>query len=72
MTKSTSDSTTEYITPGEASRIAFVTPRTMTRLAKRGTVRTLALPSGHRRYLRADVEALLNPVGPEPHAQETA
>lgn len=59
MTKRTSDSEAEYISPGEASRIAFVTPKTLTRLANRGELRTKKLSSGHRRYHREDVEALL-------------
>jgi DNA-binding transcriptional MerR regulator len=62
MTKRPDGPDAEYITPGEASRLAFVTPRTLTRLAKRGSVRAKELPSGHRRYLRSDVEALLTPT----------
>lgn len=64
MTNRTSDSGAEYISPGEASRIAFVTPRTLTRLANRGELRTKTLPSGHRRYRREDVEGLLKPKKP--------
>lgn len=44
--------------PGEAAALLGVTPKTMARLVARGDVRAVTLPSGHRRYSRADVEKL--------------
>lgn len=47
-----------YLTPGVAAARLGVSLSTMARLADRGAVRAVTLPSGHRRYSRADVEAL--------------
>jgi len=46
--------------PGEAARALGVSPKTMARLAERGMVRAVNLPSGQRRYDRADVERIKN------------
>jgi putative resolvase len=50
--------TEEWIAPGEASDLLGVSPKTLTRMADVGEVRSRRLPSGHRRYLRSSVEAL--------------
>lgn len=50
----------ERIAPGDAARILGVTTKT---LAKMPTLHPIILPSGHRRYLRGEVEALLEPAG---------
>lgn len=47
----------EFITPAAAARIAFLTPKTLSRLADEGKIQSIR-PGTHRRYLRADVEAL--------------
>jgi len=47
----------EYITPAEATKIAFLSPKQLTRLADDGRIRFIR-PGKHRRYLRADVAAL--------------
>lgn len=52
------DEQPEFITPGEASRIAYLTPRSLSRLADEGKIATIR-PGKHRRYRRADVEALV-------------
>jgi excisionase family DNA binding protein len=51
----------EYISPGEAAAIAFVTTKTLARFADTGKIKSIR-PGSHRRYLRADVEALLAPT----------
>lgn len=52
------DQAAEYITPAEASRIAFLTPKSLSRLADEGKIGAIR-PGKHRRYRRADVEALV-------------
>ena len=52
------DTKAEYITPQEASQIAFLSVKSLSRLADEGKIRTIR-PGNHRRYLRADVEALV-------------
>lgn len=49
-----------YVAPQEAARIAFLSVRSLSRLADEGKIRTIR-PGKHRRYLRADVEALVAP-----------
>lgn len=44
--------------PGEAAESLYVTTKTLGRMAERGDIRAITLPSGHRRYSRDDVEAL--------------
>lgn len=47
-----------YVSPGDAASRLGVSLRTMSRLADRGVVHAVTLPSGHRRYALGDVEAL--------------
>ncbi|OJU39721.1 MAG: hypothetical protein BGN97_00435 [Microbacterium sp. 69-10] len=44
--------------PSEAARMLHVTTKTLQRMAMRGKVAAVVLPSGHRRYLLAQIEAL--------------
>lgn len=37
-----------------------VTTKTVSRMVDAGSVRAVTLPSGHRRYSRSDVEALVS------------
>lgn len=46
------------ITPGEAARLLHVTTKTLQRMSIRGEVAAFVLPSGHRRYRLADIEAI--------------
>ena len=56
--------------PGEAASILGVTTKTLTAMTK---LHPIILPSGHRRYLKAEVEALLNPpVDPVAQTAESA
>ena len=47
--------------PGEAATVLGVTTRTLIGI---GALHPTMLPSGHRRYLRSEVEALAAPVTP--------
>lgn len=50
----------EVLTPSEVAAIFRVDPKTVSRWAQQGTLACFFTPGGHRRYRRADVEALLN------------
>ena len=52
-----SDAQSEYITPGEAARMVFLSTKTLSRLADEGKIASIR-PGKHRRYRRTDVEAL--------------
>lgn len=45
-------------TPGEAARMLHVTTKTLQRMALRGEVMAIVLPSGHRRYRQEDIETI--------------
>lgn len=47
-----------YIFPSVAAKMLHVDPRTLQRMAERGEVAAIKLPSGHRRYLLESVEAI--------------
>jgi len=49
----------ELLTPTEVATMFRVDPKTVTRWAKTGKLRHIVTPGGHRRYIAADVEALL-------------
>lgn len=61
MAERTSEAAAEYITPAEAARIAFLSTKQISRFADAGRIRHIR-PGKHRRYLRADVEALVAPT----------
>ena len=46
------------LTPGEAARKLHVTTKTLQRMALRGEVVAVVLPSGHRRYRQAEIDAI--------------
>ena len=48
----------DWISPGRAALILRCNPKTVTRMADEGTIRSERRESGHRRVSRADVEAL--------------
>ena len=60
MTQRPNPAPGDLLTPGQAAAIAHVTVRTIHRYGTAKRIRFLTLPSGHRRYLREDVEALLD------------
>ena len=45
-------------TPGEAAQVLHVTTRTLQRMALRGDIAAIMLPSGHRRYKQYDIETI--------------
>lgn len=54
----------ELITGGVAAELLNVTDETIRRWAEKGKIRHVKLPSGHRRYYRSDIAAILTPVEP--------
>lgn len=47
-----------YVSPGDAAAALGVSRQTVARLADAGKIRSIR-PGAHRRYLAADIEALL-------------
>ncbi len=50
----------EIMTPREAAALFKVNPKTLTRWADEGKVPCFKTLGGHRRFYRADIEALRN------------
>jgi excisionase family DNA binding protein len=50
----------ELLTPTEVARLFRVDPKTVTRWATAGKIRSIRTPGGHRRFYRSDVDTLLN------------
>lgn len=50
--------TDDLLMPSEAARMLYVTTKTLVRMAERGDIEVIKLPSGHRRYIRSQVEAI--------------
>jgi excisionase family DNA binding protein len=48
------------LTPGEVAQLFRVDPKTVTRWAASGRLRSIRTPGGHHRFYRDDVLALLN------------
>jgi excisionase family DNA binding protein len=48
------------LTPAEVARIFHVDPKTVARWAREGRVSSLRTLGGHHRYLRTEIEALLD------------
>lgn len=53
------DTQHEMMAPYEVAQVFKVDPKTVGRWAKRGRIRSLRTPGGHRRYFRAEIEALV-------------
>jgi predicted site-specific integrase-resolvase len=60
MTTKPEYDTKEYVAPAEGANIAFVSTKTLARMADAGQIASFKLKSGHRRYLREDLEALVH------------
>lgn len=56
--KPLADARAALVMPGEAAKTLHVTTKTLQRMAARGDIAAIILPSGHRRYRASDVEAL--------------
>jgi excisionase family DNA binding protein len=59
----------DLLTPAEVAAILFVDPKTVTRWARAGKLDAIRTPGGHRRYLRADVLAIMSGAH---HSQRSA
>lgn len=57
MTKNTVES--ELLTPAEVADLFRVDAKTVTRWAKAGKLTSIRTPGGHRRYMQAEIMALL-------------
>jgi excisionase family DNA binding protein len=55
----TENSADPLLTPAEVARLFRVDPKTVTRWATTGRLRSLRTPGGHRRFRESDVRALL-------------
>ena len=53
------DGHSELMMPGDVARLLRVDPKTVARWAKDRRLRCVTLPSGHRRFRRADVRAIM-------------
>jgi excisionase family DNA binding protein len=51
----------DLLTPDDAARRLAIGIRTLNRWVAEGRVFAYRLPNGHRRFRRADIEALLTP-----------
>lgn len=58
----THDGPSAYMTPAEVCRLLKISERTLWRYQDDGHIKAVRLPSGHRRFLRVDVEQLLSEV----------
>jgi excisionase family DNA binding protein len=58
------------LTPGEVAALFRVDPRTVTRWAKIGKLRSVRTPGGHRRYRETEVRALFAFGADGPGAQD--
>ena len=55
----------DLLTSTEAAAAWGVSTYTVRKWAREGKVKTVALPSGRRRFLRSDVDAVLRPTEAE-------
>jgi len=53
------------LTPGEVAALFRVDPKTVSRWATAGKLKSILTPGGHRRFYMSDVFALLGPDTPE-------
>lgn len=51
---------TRLLTPAEVAALFRVDPKTVTRWAQRGKIRSIRTLGGHRRYSEAEVQAFLD------------
>ena len=55
----------ELLTPGEVASLLRVDPKTVTRWAAAGRLRSVRTPGGHRRFFGADVIRILQGETPQ-------
>ena len=66
----TMDSADPLLTPAEVAALFRVDPKTVTRWAATGRLRSLRTPGGHRRFRESDVRALLAELTTTKDAQD--
>jgi len=54
------DGRAQLLTPGEVALMFRVDPKTVTRWASAGRIGSVRTPGGHRRFLKADIDVLLD------------
>jgi len=54
------------LTPGEVAALFRVDPKTVTRWAAAGRIRSIRTPGGHRRFRESEVKAMLRGHDPDP------
>jgi excisionase family DNA binding protein len=59
MHETPDDAPDAYMTPAEVCALLNISERTLWRYQDDGHIAAVRLPSGHRRFRRADVEALI-------------
>jgi excisionase family DNA binding protein len=59
----------ELVTPRELAKALRVDVKTTTRWAAEGKLRSVRTLGGHRRFFRADLEAILRGETPQPSAK---
>lgn len=60
------DGEERLLTPGEVAAMFRVDPKTVTRWAASGRIRSIRTPGGHRRFRRSEVNRLLTEQGQDP------
>src|SRR5687767_6842212 len=62
----------DLLTPAEVAALLYVDPKTVSRWAMAGKIRSIRTPGGHRRFLRSEIVAMIAggdadlPVNPQP------
>jgi excisionase family DNA binding protein len=54
----------EYVSAPAAARLLQISDETIRRWAATGRIRYLRMPSGQLRFLRADLDAIMEPIEP--------
>ena len=58
MTNDTNSDESDMMRPSEAALLLGIHPKTLARMAQSGSISSLVLPSGHRRYSREDIYSM--------------
>ena len=58
------DAPQRLMTPAEVGVLFRVDPKTVGRWASAGRIRSIRTPGGHRRFLRSEMQDLLDPADP--------
>jgi predicted site-specific integrase-resolvase len=58
MTKETNPQVSELMRPAHAALVLGIHTKTLSRMALAGSIKSVVLPSGHRRYVKSDIETL--------------